>query len=143
MAYSTEADLKERVDEALLIQLTDRSGSGVVDTALVSAAIEDADALINGFISPVYQVPLSPVPRIVKEYSASIAIYKLHLYRSVEGPAWKDAYKMAISFFSLVGERKVALEGVVDKPSPSGVLASSVGYTAEERKFSRTKLSEW
>jgi len=143
MAYSTEADLKDRVDEALLIQLTDRSGTGVVDSALVTTAIEDADALINGFISPVYQVPLSPVPRIVREYSAAIAIYRLHLYRSIDAPAWKEAYTMAISFFSLVAERKVALEGVVDKPSPSGVLSQSVGFSSEERTFSRTKLSEW
>jgi len=143
MAYSTESDLLNRIEEATLIQLTDRTGSGQVDSALVTTAIEDADAIINGIISSVYQVPLTNVPRVIRELSSTIAVYRLHLFRSVDSGVWKDAYKGAISFLDLVAERKATLEGVVAKPSTAGSQANSVEFISEDRKFSRSKLSEW
>ena len=143
MAYSTESDLLNRIEEATLIQLTDRTGSGEVDSTLVATAIEDADALINGIISSVYQVPLANVPRVVRELSSTIAVYRLHLYRSVDSSVWKDAYKGAISFLDLVAEGRATLEGVVPKPNTAGSQSGSVELTSEDRRFSRSKLSEW
>ena len=143
MAYSTESDLLNRIEEATLIQLTDRTGSGQVDSALIGSAIEDADALINGIISSVYQVPLASVPRVVRELSATIAVYRLHLYRSVDSGVWREAYKGAMSFLDLVAERKATLEGVLAKPDTAGSQSDSVLFTSEDRKFSRSKLSEW
>lgn len=143
MAYSTESDILERIEEATLVQLTDRSGNGEVDSAVVSSAIEDADALINSLISPLYQVPLASVPRVIREHSANIAIYRLHLFRSVDPGVWKDAFKSTLEFLQMVAERRAALEGVVPKPDVSETLSRSIGFSSEERKFSREKLREW
>jgi phage gp36-like protein len=143
MAYSTESDILNRIEEATLVQLTDRTGSGQVDSALVGSAIEDADALINGIISTVYQVPIANVPRVVRELSATIAVYRLHLYRSADSGVWKDAYKGAMGFLGLVATRKATLEGVVAKPGTAGSQSDSTLFSSEERKFSRSKLSEW
>ncbi|MBI5178820.1 MAG: DUF1320 domain-containing protein [Nitrospinae bacterium] len=143
MPYSTIADLLNRVSEATLVQLTDTANTGAVDAALAQSAIADADALIDGVIAPVYQVPLAAVPRVITDHSAAIAIYKLHLFRSVDPGVWKDAYRNAMDFLHAVAERRAALEGNTVEPPPSANLENTLSYTSEPRNFSRTKLKEW
>jgi phage gp36-like protein len=143
MPYSTVTDLLSRVNEATLVQLTDTANTGAVDAALAQNAIADADALINSLIAPVYQVPLASVPRVITDHSASIAVYKLHLFRSVDPGVWKDAYQNAVAFLHAVAEGKVTLEGNTVEPPPSANLSNALEFTAEPRNFSRTKLKGW
>jgi len=143
MPYSTQADILDRIDQATLIQLTDRNNTGAVDSVIVNNAIEDADALINSLVSPIYLVPFTTVPRVIREHSATIAIYRIHLFRSVDPSVWRDAYNSSITFLQMVAERKASLEGVEAKPDISGNLSSTVSFQASDRKFSRNKLTEW
>lgn len=143
MAYSTTQDIKDRINEATLIQLTDTSSSGVVDESLVQTAIADADSVINSMISPVYQVPLASVPRVMKEHSAIIAIFKLHLFRSVDPGVWKDAYLRALEFLQSIASGKAKLEGATSEPPSADDISDNVGFESSERKFSRDELKEW
>ena len=97
MAYSTSQDLLARVTTRTLVQLTDRGGTGNVDEAIVQSAIADSDSMINAMIAPIYQVPLTTVPPVIRELSATMAVYRLHLFRSVDPGVWKDEYERALT----------------------------------------------
>lgn len=80
MAYCTLAEMVERFGEAMLVNATDRGlvASGTIDTSAIERAIADADALIDGYLSARYQLPLAAVPALIKTLSLTIAIYKAH-----------------------------------------------------------------
>ncbi len=143
MAYSTQSDIVQRLEEATLIQLTDVNETGQVDSAIVASAIEGADALINSLISPIYLVPLANVPKVIREHSVTIAVYRIHLFRSVDPGVWKQAYESAIEFFQRLVEGKATLEGIAPKPELSATLLDIAGFSSEDRKFSRKKLEGW
>ena len=143
MPYSNMNDLLNRISEPTLIQLADTANTGAANTALVQSAIADADALIDSMVSPKYLVPLSPVPHVITSHSAAIAIYKLHLFRSVDPGVWKDAYQHAVDFLKLVAEGKCPLEGSTLEPTQSANLTNALSFSAEPRNFSRTLLKDW
>lgn len=79
--YCTQADIEERFGQAELMQLTDRSGAGVVDAAAVAAAIADATAEIDGYIATRYTLPLASVPPFLKRIAIAIALHELFVAR--------------------------------------------------------------
>ena len=143
MAYSTTTDLLARVTAQTLVQLTDRGGTGNVDETIVGSAIADSDSMINAMIAPLYQVPLTSVPPVIKELSATMAVYRLHLFRSIDPGVWKDEYERALTFLRSVAEGKAKLEGVLAAPPTSGSLSDSVDFSSNDRSFSRDDLKEW
>lgn len=143
MSYATPADLAEKISSATLAQLTDTANTGQVDAAAAQKAIDAADALIDAMVSPVYAVPLSPVPRVIRDTAATIAIYRLHLYRSVDPGVWKEAHAEAISFLEAVAAKRASLEGGSPEPAPSANLSGPLSFSAEPRNFSRASLKGW
>ncbi|TCS69766.1 phage gp36-like protein [Sulfuritortus calidifontis] len=77
MPYATAADLITRYGEDELIQLTDRVGAGVVDTAIVSRALDDAEAEIDGYLAARYRLPLPTTPALLARIACDIARYRL------------------------------------------------------------------
>lgn len=87
MAYSTQSDIAAiygATNVALWSSLDNDSvtdGVPDADTARIAAAIEYADAVIDDrFRGRRHEVPFSPVPTVVKNWSATIA--GVWLYRS-------------------------------------------------------------
>ena len=72
MAYCVLDDLKEKISEEELIQLTDDEETGLIVTSRTDRAISDADALIDGYCGRRYSVPLDPVPAIIRKFSVDI-----------------------------------------------------------------------
>ncbi len=60
--YCTAQQMIDRFGEGLLVQLTDRSGSGEIDSEVLESAIADATAEIDMHLSGRYALPLSTVP---------------------------------------------------------------------------------
>lgn len=88
MAYCVQADIEAVVPRRDLVQLTDDTGTGGVSSAVLTAAIAEADALIEGYLRSVVDVPLvSPVPSIIKGISVALAIHVIYRRRfaSLEG----------------------------------------------------------
>lgn len=77
MAYCTLDDLKKYLPEEDLVQLTDDAGAGAIDTAKTAEAIAAADALIEGYTRGRYVVPFDPVPDLIRQISARLALYEL------------------------------------------------------------------
>ncbi len=78
MPYATEQDLVARFGEDELIALTDRSGAGSIDSALVASALSDAAATIDGYLQARYPLPLATVPDVLQRLSCDIARYYLY-----------------------------------------------------------------
>ncbi len=79
MAYVTTADLIARFGEEELIQLTSRGVAGMIDADVVSRAIADAEAEIDGYLKAAgYTVPLSPVPPLLVRVASDITRYRLY-----------------------------------------------------------------
>ncbi len=109
MAYSVKADILERLDLSVLIALTDDSGSGSEDDTVITRAIADADAEIDGYVGSRHAVPLSTVPDIIQKFSVDIAIWNLYTRRGAAPEEIKDRYDKAISFLGLVGKGQISL----------------------------------
>lgn len=110
MAYCTLDDILERVSEQTIIELTDDTGSGVVDQDKVSAAIARADKEIDAWCGRRYQVPFSSPPAIVGELSADLSLYFLYARVVSEIPeARKDAHKNVLRLLEKISGGQVSL----------------------------------
>jgi phage gp36-like protein len=140
MPYLTVADLKMKVDERTLIELTDTTASNSVDTAAVERAIRDASAIADSFAGKHFSVPFNPVPHAVADAVAALAIRSLHRFRNLASPAWEQAGEEAMVFLSRLADGSIVLDGAVQKPSPSDSVSSTVTLSGPGRVFSRDLL---
>lgn len=141
MSYSTLLHLKERINEATILQLTDDDNLGVIDDTKVAAAIARADAEIDTWCAQRYLVPLAIVPPIISGLSADLAIYYLYS-RIVETipEARAAAHKNALSLLKAISAGQVTLSAATPpEPAASGSGASFVGA---DRVMSRTSLRD-
>jgi len=77
-AYCTPQNLIDRVGEAEVAQLAPLS-PGMIDTAKVQRACDDAGDLVDGYLRKRHTLPLTAVPSILTKFSVAIARYELHL----------------------------------------------------------------
>lgn len=108
--YTTSAQLITAFTEQELIQLTDRENIGIIDDVVLSAAIAQADRLIDGYISPPYDLPL---PQMLIDDSSlpEMAGYIVRKNIFKNGPTENvmDDYKMALAWLRDVQSGKVSL----------------------------------
>jgi phage gp36-like protein len=105
--YCTVDNLVSRFSLEELVQLTDKSGSGVVNTQVVETAINDASDLIDGYIGGRYTLPLSTVPKVLIGICASLARY--NLYDNAVSDVVEKNHKAAIDFLTNVGKGHIRL----------------------------------
>jgi phage gp36-like protein len=84
MAYITQEDLEAAIGVSTVLDLVDDDGNGGHNTATVAritAAIERAQNLIDGYVQAHYLVPFTDgaVPPMVQNWAVTIAIW--YLYR--------------------------------------------------------------
>ncbi len=132
--YCTIENLKGKISEAHLIQLTDDEDLGVMDTVVVNGAIADATAEIDSYCSGRYSVPLSPVPSIIVKYAKDIAIYNLYQRRSGADEDRQRDYDNAVKFLIKVSEGKANL-GVQPPPDPPADDAATGANVATRDKL--------
>ena len=148
MGYSTQVQVREMIkDDALNALIGDRYIEEAADrekfmAALIDAAIEDADAEIDGYLAKRYPVPLSPAPQVINKFSKDIAVYNLFsrigIDEGTEQKTYLNRYNAAIKFLTLVAEGKVSLGAAADEPSVAAAIGFSVKSNA--RLFSRNSM---
>jgi phage gp36-like protein len=139
MAYCTQDDILNLLNETALIQLTDDDGAGEIDGDKVARAIADADATIDAYCQDRYAIPLSPVPSKVRQISVDIAAYNLYSRSDLEMPEIRaDRNKEAIRFLEKVAEGKIKLGSAT--PSPANT-DNTVNMDSNDRNFTRDKMS--
>lgn len=137
--YCTLDDLKSRIPEDILIELTDDEETGAVNPERIDAAIKDATDEVNGYCQARYPVPFSPAPGYVRKLAADIALYNLFSRRGYdEDSADKsiiDRYRAAVRALENIAK------GVITLGEPSPPPASDgTDINHPPRVFSRDKL---
>lgn len=120
MTYATQDDLTARYGESMLIDLTDRSTppSGAIDGSVVTAALEDTDALIDGYLKVRYALPLAVTPKLVTDLALPIALYKLH--RNQASDKVRTDYTDALALLRQISAGQVRLDVAGVEPEASG-----------------------
>lgn len=134
--YCAEADIIMAIPEADIVQLTDDSDAGVVDSDVVERAIEDADAEIDSYIGVKHELPLASTPAMIKRLSVDIAIFNLY-HRRLGPPEFRaKKYENAIKILEKISSGDLKL-GTADDTTVAipGLLSSS-----PSRVFSRDDL---
>lgn len=138
MTYCTLANLTDRYGAQLLIEISDRgeAASDTIDEALITRAITDADALIDGYLATRYKLPLASIPAIVTDLSQSIAIYRAHA--RVADEKITDDYKSALRILAQISAGVIKLD--VDGVEPAASGASEVRTNNPERPLSAATM---
>ena len=142
MAYCTLADITKRIPETTLVNLTDDQDLGVIDEAVVSGIIADADELIDGFLRGRYELPLADIPGLVKSLSVDLVAYSIYGRRAeFEIPkAVSDKHAATLKILQSIqkGEVRLGVAGV-EAPAPA-VPANSVQVVTSDRIFTRDSM---
>ncbi len=138
-AYCTQADLVALFGEAELLALTDRTGVGTIDAAVVAGAITKASDLIDGYIGARYALPLSTVPPLLKGFCEDIARHALY---TVERPKnVDDARDAAVSYLKDVAAGRASLgAAVTPAPAPASASGTEILFEPGDRGMSREEL---
>ncbi len=136
--YCSLNDLKQRLDVDVLVRLTDDAGTDQVNEDVVNQAIEDASAEVDGYLQGRYNVPLQPVPTLVRRLAADIAIYLLFERRGLDdagpdGVVYKS-YQAARDTLLRISRGEVRI-GAAEPPAHSEMQVKSA-----DRVFSRDSL---
>lgn len=121
MTYATPMDLIDLFGEVELTDLTDRADPpmGVVNLRVAQDAIDDAAAMIDGYLAKRYALPLPTVPPMLRAMACDIARYRLHT-RLAPTDAVRANYDDALRRL-----RDIAA-GVLELPVPGAAIATSV-----------------
>lgn len=137
MNYATQQDMIDRFGSDELLQLTDRTNSGTIDSTLVDQVLADATATIDSYIGGRYELPLLHVPPVLTRVCAELARYALY---TIEAPqAIADRYKANVQWLTQVanGVVRLGLDSTSVAPAPSdGAQMENDGHV-----FSRTDQS--
>lgn len=139
MPYITTLQLTDRVGEGTLIDLTDRDtpATGAVVEAVITRAVADAEAVIDGYLKKRYALPITEVPNLITDLAGAITIWKLHVHEP--GGKVETDYKDAMRQLRDIADGKISL------PLPDGSEATETGNTGarmadRERPFTETTM---
>lgn len=135
MTYATQTHLTDRYGADVLLELADRDGDNVVDTAIVDRALADADAVIDSYLARRYDLPLASTPAVLTTYAAQIAFYYLQRDRPTEEA--RADYKDALAWLGDVGAGRAELDIAGSEPATS---ADGLETSGPDRIFSRTTM---
>jgi phage gp36-like protein len=137
MAYCTQDDIEMRIGEADLVALADYDGDGESDEQVVQAAITNACALIDSYLSVRFSVPLSPVPDVLKARAVNLSVYFLRLGRDSATEDTRRQYDDDLVWLREAVQGQVSL-GIEPGP-PQGARAPGVQYSGKPRLFGRNE----
>ena len=139
MTYATQASLTDRYGEQMLVALSDRADvpTGIVDAAVVTRALVEADALVDGYLAGIYSLPLATVPPILPPLAEAIAIYTMHITEP-EAKVKAD-YEWAIKRLTEISKGIIKLKDAAGiEPAAPGT--SGVQITDRERAFTPNSM---
>ena len=141
MSYCTQSDIEEQLDAAVLVQLTDDAGAGVVASAVVQRAIDDADAEIDAYCSSRYETPFAAVPAIIRKLSVDMAAYHLYARRHGAPPERQTRYDAAVRLLKDVSRGAVSIGAAGVPPVSAGAAGAMSSRSASDRVFSDSSLA--
>lgn len=148
MSYSTRAEVREMITESAVDMIVgkgrceDEQEQERLLGTLIDVAIADADGEIDGYVGKRYNVPLSPVPKVVNKFAKDIALYNLFSRSGIEKDGrdsnFLTRYNSAIKFLTMIAEGRVSIG--VDTDTPASAAATGFSVSSNPRLFSRNTL---
>jgi phage gp36-like protein len=137
--YISEGDLDEYIEERTLIQLTDDSNSGNVNTGIVEECIAGAEDEVDGYLAGRYTVPITgTVPGNIKGACVVLACRRLYVRRGRIPDSFTAVVEDVMELLKNIATGKIPVD-VTEAASPK----DEVSVTYQERKFSRSTMSGW
>ncbi|MCL1861789.1 MAG: DUF1320 domain-containing protein [Proteobacteria bacterium] len=144
MPYCTLADLQLAIPAQTLVWLSDDDATATdINLPVVEEAIRQAVELVDGYLRGRYNLPLDPVPSIIKDMTVNLARHWLYARRP-EGNDLPEAvtrtWKAAIQTLEAIRDNRITL-GV-----PSGASAPEPGeikVRARPQRFGNNVLDRY
>jgi phage gp36-like protein len=131
MSYAAIDDLIARFGEDELTQLTDRDGSGSLDSRALETALDESASVIDSYLRGRYALPLLPVPKLLTGICCDLTRYAL--YADAVPDALNDRQRAALSQLRDLAAGRARLEVGVAPDAPAG----RVVLVSAERLFTR------
>ncbi len=136
MAYCTEQNLIDRYSEEELIQLTDREGTGAINSQRLDDAIADASATIDSRLGGRYSLPISPVPLVLEKLACRLTM--LNLYENnglMNDDRRKDREALVRELDGIgAGRISIGIDASGGKPASNNTAQISSGGNVFNRK---------
>lgn len=144
MAYTTNADVEERLGSALYVQLTDDSGTGSADEDKVTEARQGAEAEIDSYVGRRYAVPVDTTGQdklaaMLKSMTLDLAEHRLHARRPPIPEAIRQKRAWAIQWLERVAAGQVVMP-VSEELAGSSAEGVVGEVTGPQRVMSRDEL---
>ena len=138
--YCTQLDIAERIGQQELLQLTDRSRTGQVDSVAVERAIADAGAEMDGYLAGRYVLPFDPAPPLLVRIAVDIAVYQLFSVRRGGGMVEdvRHRYRDAVKLLEGIAAGRIQL-GQVPEPA---VVEDDIVMRSAPGDWSRAAATE-
>lgn len=136
MAYSSQSDIQVAIGSSDLIAISDVDGDGAADAAVVAAAIEEADRLIDSYAHKRHSVPFSTAPATIAALSLRIAVRILRRNRRMVLAQDVEDDKVDRKWLEDLAAGRVSV-GVEPAPTPSELTVDKY----EERSTSTKAVS--
>lgn len=147
MAYITNENIETRLGTERYVQLTDDSGSGSANTAVVNEAREGAEREVDSYVARRYAVPVdvsanSELAALFTTIVLDLVEYRLHARRPPVPVDVVAKREEAVKWLNQVAS------GAVELPSVASLGANpATGFqaatTGDERVLSRDELSDY
>lgn len=138
MGYCDLDFIKELMADDELIRLTDKAGTGAIDTSRVDSAIESADVEIDAYLGEKMSLPLGDPPAILETLSRTLSIRNLYLLSAGGIPeSWEKQAQNATRMLEQIASGKLTL-GAGDPEA--GATDNTVQLSSATRIFSREKM---
>ena len=131
MSDTPQDDLVERYGMDMMLGVADRAEppAGTIDSDVVTRAIDDAGAAIDGYLKGRYALPLSATPALIRSLALAISIYILH--RDTVSEKIRRDYEDAIATLKQIANGTVRLDVAGVEPASSG--ATGVQFSDRPR----------
>lgn len=126
MSYTDQATLELAFGTVEILQLTDRTKAGSVNTDVLARAIASADALIDGYLRAAgYTLPLTePYPQVIVDIANALARASLYAHKKPEAVTEEVKRVMAALRDIKRGDLKPFADAP-EPPTPQGTLSAS------------------
>lgn len=108
----------------------------------IDEAIDQADREIDCYLNIAgYTVPISPVPPLVANLSAKMAIWNLHLRKYFDSTIWSNTYKQCLKILERIAEGRLSLgqeESGVDQEAGGNYATAT-----REQKFTEDFMEQF
>jgi len=137
MAYCTQSDLVDRFGLEEVTEASDRLQVGAIDKGVLSDAIADGDATINGYLRGIYQIPVEGSPELTR---IACDLTRFYLWGIHPPEHVEERYKAAIAYLKDVAKGLVTLDATLAETEASGPSAPVV--KAPDQVFTTDQLNK-